>query len=100
MQNKIMSAEDIKQLISPVLKSFGVRDARLFGSYAKGQATKYSDIDIYVDSGLRGLSFFGLLEGISEALPTVVDLVDKQMLIPEGELFKEILRTGVSLLDS
>ena len=43
----------------PMLSILGV------GTSAKGVATAKSDIDLLVDSGLRGLAFFGLLEDVS-----------------------------------
>ena len=41
----------------------------LFGSYARGEATKSSDIDLRVDKGsLRGLSALSALYGDPEAV--------------------------------
>jgi predicted nucleotidyltransferase len=44
-------------LIAPVARDYGVRKLTLFGSYARGDATVESDIDLrIVDRGqLRGL---------------------------------------------
>ena len=52
---KVYSIREIENILHPVFAGYGVRRAVLFGSYAKGQATPRSDIDILVDSGLRGL---------------------------------------------
>ena len=97
MSSEIHTLDSIKQVIVPVLKSFDIKEARIFGSYAKGCATKYSDVDIYVNSGLRGLYFFGLLEDLVNALSVEVDLVDKQTLFPNGPLYQEIMRTGIDV---
>ena len=43
-------------------------------------AQKHSDVDILVDSGLRGLSFFGLLEDVVTSLGKNVDLLDVSQL--------------------
>ena len=52
---KVYSIHEIENILHPVFAGYGVRRAVLFGSYAKGQATPRSDVDILVDSGLRGL---------------------------------------------
>lgn len=97
MASTVLTLGLIKETIIPVLKSFHVKEARIFGSYAKGCATPCSDLDVYVDSGLKGLYFFGLLEALVNALPVEIDLIDKQTLFPDGELYHEIMRTGVDL---
>lgn len=72
-----------------------VKNAVLFGSYANGSQSEKSDLDIMVDSGLKGLQFFGLLEDVNNAVNVPVDLIDTQEIVPDGQLDKEIKRTGV-----
>jgi predicted nucleotidyltransferase len=45
------SIDDIKRIIAPVARRFGVERMYLFGSYARGDATPDSDIDFRVDIG-------------------------------------------------
>jgi len=40
---------DLTQKTIPVLKKYGVAKAAVFGSYARGEAKKNSDIDLLVD---------------------------------------------------
>lgn len=78
MSKRVLALDEIMQAVAPILSYRNITEAKVFGSYAKGCATPYSDVDIHVDSGLRGgLSFFGLLEEIVCALPIPVDLIDK-----------------------
>lgn len=77
MSKRVLALDEIMQAVAPILSYRNITEAKVFGSYAKGCATPYSDVDLYVDSGLRGLSFFGLLEEIVCALPIPVDPVDK-----------------------
>ena len=88
---------ELKAALSPVFSQYGVRSATLFGSYAKGSACAKSDVDILVDSGLRGLQFFGLLESVSSTLHIPVDLIDVTQLEPGSEIEREIRKTGVPL---
>ena len=48
MTSNIISVETIKKKAVPILRKYPVDKAILFGSYAKGEATNISDIDIKV----------------------------------------------------
>lgn len=87
MSQSILEMSEIRSRLIPIFVEHGIRRAILFGSYAKGCATKYSDVDIYVDSGLTGLRFFfGLVEDVNEALGIPVDLIDRQCIFEGGSL--------------
>lgn len=58
--SKIYTVPELQTVLSPIFREHGVKKATLFGSYAKGAATSRSDVDLLVDSGLRGLAFFWL----------------------------------------
>ena len=98
MQN-VYTIEQIRSLLTPVFHKNHVRKAVLFGSYSKGRATAKSDVDIWVDSGLHGLSFFGLLEDVCQAMECDVDLIDRADVIPDSPIDQEIRRTGVLLYE-
>ena len=86
---------ELKKKLSPVFKNYKVKEAILFGSVAKGIATEKSDIDILVDSGLKGLSFYGLLEDIIEATGKDIDLIDISQIDKGSQIEREIKDTGV-----
>ena len=94
---EVYSIHEIETILHPVFASYGVRWAVLFGSYAKGQATPWSDIDILVDSGLRGLAFFGLLESIATLLNVPVDLIDVSQIEKGSPIEMDIQQTGVPI---
>lgn len=89
----------IKDRLTPVFRRNNVRKAVLFGSYGKGLATPRSDVDILVDSGLPGLSFFGLLEDVCQSLDCPVDLIDTQDVIPGSTIEREIQNTGMVIYE-
>ena len=89
------SIDLIRENLIPVFGRYKVKRAILFGSYANGTATDRSDIDIFVDSGLRGLMFFGLLEDVTDALQKPVDLIDQSQIDENSKVMDEINRTGV-----
>ena len=94
----VYTKKEIKDKLTPVFQSYGIRKAVLFGSYGKGTATAQSDVDLMVDSGLRGLRFMGLLNDVQEALGKKIDLLDINHIIPGSVIETEIQNTGVSLL--
>lgn len=89
----------IRERLTPVFRGNNVRKAVLFGSYGKGNATPDSDVDILVDSGLTGLSFFGLLEDVCTSLDCPVDLIDTRDVIPGSTIDREIQGTGVTIYE-
>ena len=58
----IYTIEEITKIVAPIAASYGVEKIYLFGSYARGEATENSDIDLRVDKGrLKGLIELGAL---------------------------------------
>lgn len=96
---KVYTISELRDVLSPVFAAHGVKKATLFGSYAKGLATPSSDVDLLVDSGLRGLSFFGLLESVSSALSVPVDLIDISQIEPKSPVDREIKQNGVAIFE-
>ena len=73
-----MSTQVMTQLIADYFKTQPVLKAWLFGSYARGEETPESDVDILVMldySKPVGLKFFGMFEDLKELLGRPVDLV-------------------------
>ena len=90
--------ETIRNRLHPVFSNYNINSAILFGSYAKGQATEKSDIDLLVDSNLRGLRFFALIEDIREALDEKeVDVFDTTHIDSGSKVLQEINSTGVKI---
>lgn len=73
----IYSIKKIKQIIKPILNKYEIHDIYLFGSYARGEANKDSDIDIYCEKGkIKTLIDQGRLEEeLEESLNKNVDII-------------------------
>ena len=97
--DKVYTIPELKTILSPVFADHGVKRAVLFGSYAKGVATPRSDVDLVVDSGLRGLAFFGLLESVATALDTPVDLIDVSQIERGSRIDREVAQSGVKIFE-
>jgi len=95
----IYNTEQLREIMSPVFIRYGIRRAVLFGSYGKGIATERSDIDLLVDSGLRGLRFVGFLDDLQKAVNKDVDLFDVTHIQPGSRIDREIRDTGVTVYE-
>ena len=95
----IFTVPQLQELLSPVFDRYGIRRAVLFGSYGKGTATEKSDVDLLVDSGLRGLRFVGLLDDVKRAVGKDVDLFDVTHIESGSRIDQEIRDTGVTVYE-
>ena len=99
MSSEIYTIKQLKNMLTPVFKVYGVKRAVLFGSYGKGQARENSDIDLLVDSKLRGLRFVGLIEDVRSIVDKDVDMFDISHVEEDSEIDDEIKKTGVLLYE-
>ncbi len=70
--------EEITRRVTPVAKKYKLAAVYLFGSYARGDATAESDVDLLVDltgSIVRGIVFGSLYSDLQDALETEIDLI-------------------------
>ena len=93
----VYTTEEILELFYPVAKKYNVKKAILFGSYARKEAEEKSDIDILVETDLKGLKFYGLLNELSEVFKKDIDLIEVRELKKGSDLEKNILQEGVVL---
>ncbi|MEK7103539.1 MAG: nucleotidyltransferase family protein [Patescibacteria group bacterium] len=82
----------LKKTIPPILKKHGVIKADLFGSYARGDAKKGSDVDILVSLKKSSslLDLIALQQELEEVLNNKVDVVTYRSIHPL--LRKSIMR--------
>ncbi len=81
---KHANLKKIKKEILPILKKAGVTRAAIFGSVARGDDTKKSDIDMLVDLPKK-MSLFDVIDlefKLEKVLHRKVDLVDYEAIKP------------------
>ena len=101
MQTQVYSIDEIREIVAPIAKQHGVDKVFLFGSYARGDATPASDVDLCVDAPkLRGLfALGGLYADLEDALKKSIDVVTTGSLkYNKDEAFLENLRKDRVLL--
>jgi uncharacterized protein len=68
--------QQIAKIAVPILKKNGIKKAGIFGSYARGEAKKRSDIDILIQAPKgMGFRFAGLEITLEKFLNKKVDLL-------------------------
>ena len=90
--------EEIKQKVIPILKEYKIIKAGIFGSYARGENKKRSDVDILVETQKQ----MGLLELIhlklvlQKVIKRKVDLIEYETI--RKELKEQILNDAIRIL--
>jgi len=68
----------IKKKVLPILKKHAVKRAAIFGSFARGEAKKKSDVDILIEYKGKNKSLFDLVDlksDLEETLHRKVDVI-------------------------
>lgn len=80
----VYTLEQLRSLVAPVAEKYRLKAVYVFGSYARGEATEESDVDILVDrEGSLVHSLFqmgGLYGDLEDAVKKKIDLVTTQTL--------------------
>ena len=73
----VLSLDAIRYLVRPVARKYKLKSLYAFGSYARGDATPESDIDLMVDGGDVDTAerYFSMKAELAEVLGRDVDLV-------------------------
>lgn len=74
----VLRIDAIRTLLLPIAKKYDIRKIWLFGSYARGEATADSDIDLLIEGGdTKGIiSFLELQETMEKSVGKKVDLIE------------------------
>jgi len=98
-ESGVLSYLTIKEKVSEVAKDYDVNKIYLFGSYVNGQATEQSDVDLYMDSNLFGLEYFGFAEKLREKLHKKVGLLSNKTVKEMSAISEEIETTGILIYE-
>jgi len=85
--------EETKKKIIKILNKYGIKKAFLFGSYARGEGTPESDLDLIVEfpEGTSLFDHISIENELSETLDIKVDLLSKNGISPyfKDEIMKD-----------
>ncbi|MBS3126722.1 nucleotidyltransferase family protein [Candidatus Woesearchaeota archaeon] len=95
-ETAILTLSDIKKKAVPILKKNDIVKAGVFGSYARGEAKKKSDIDFLIKiKGKKSLlDIVGIQLDLQEVLKRKIDLLEYEEVHPrlKKQIFDEEVR--------
>lgn len=82
--------DQIRSIVAPIAKQFGVEKVYLFGSYATNSAAATSDIDLRIDKGkiMSLLTLSDFMLSLEDQLKLPIDIVTTESL---DESFLELI---------
>lgn len=94
----ILTRDELSSIVTPLLERYGLQGAFVFGSYARGEATSSSDIDLLIDGGphFKPLSIYALGEHVRESTGKDVDVFELSEL-SDGPFKRTVLDEAVAL---
>ena len=89
--------DQLKDIITPIAKQYGVESISLFGSYSKGNPTDQSDVDLKIEKDrVKSLiQLCGFWLAVEDALRLPVDLITTEA--PDPDFLDMIARDEVLL---
>ena len=99
MSNDVYSRQEICARVRPLLKKYHAECAILFGSYARGDAERRSDIDLMIVGGERfqPTDVFCIAEDLFRALGKKVDVYEQREINADTDFYRAIFREGVRI---
>ena len=94
-----LSRSDIENYIKTLLLKYHAEYAILFGSYARGEESSESDIDVVVVGGasFRAKDIFAFGEELWELTQKNVDAFEIREINKNTELYDNVMREGVRI---
>ena len=96
--NFILNIRFIKYATKEIFVKYPeVKCAYLYGSYARGEATGKSDVDILVVCPPMGLDFYGMAMELKDVLRKDVDLQTHRQIVDSESMIENILKEGIKI---
>ena len=98
----MLSIEEIKTIVIPLITVHPVRRVILFGSYARGDATEHSDVDLVIDSEgqLNGFDFFGIAGRIIKKMPVKTDVFEMDEIKSPSKIIDSVHKEGIIIYEA
>lgn len=95
MNYNIERHKELYEKVISILRKHGIKKILVFGSYARGEATPKSDLDLIVEfpKGTSLLDHIGIENDLIEKLKIKVDLISKNGISPylKDDIMKEAI---------
>ncbi len=99
MSEKVYSIEEISQIILPLIKKYRASKVILFGSYARNEADKDSDIDVLVIGGdaFEPTDVFCIADELNRISQKKVDVYEEREINHTSAFYNTIISEGVEI---
>ena len=96
---RVLTLQEIESIVRSLLTKYNAEYALLFGSYARGDATPESDIDVIVVGGERFIphNIFALAEELRELSGRNADVFEMREVNAGTPLYESIMREGIRI---
>lgn len=95
----VLTFQEIELIVKSLLAKYNAEYALLFGSYARGDATPESDIDMIVVGGERFIArnIFALAEDLRELTGRNADVFEMREVNKGTPFYESIMREGIRI---
>ena len=95
----MLTLEEIRKKVIPIAKKYKIEKISLYGSYARGEADKKSDLDFLVIGGknFKLTLIFSIAEELREIFNKNVDVFEISEINQDSEFYKKIMNEKVLL---
>ena len=99
MSEKVYSIEEITQIILPLIKKYRASKVILFGSYARNEADKDSDIDVLVIGGdaFDPTDVFCIADELNRLSQKKVDVYEEREINHTSAFYNTVISEGVEI---
>lgn len=97
MNSSVLTLDYIKSKIAPIARKYGVDEIYVFGSYARGESTSNSDVDLLVFGGknFKPTNVFALAEEIRHILDKDVDMFEISEINVGSEFYDRVMEERI-----
>lgn len=95
----VLSLDEIRNIVKALLQKYRAEYALLFGSYARGEATPDSDIDIIIVGGenFTPRNIFALAEDLREMSGRDADVFELREINHGSPFYESVMKEGVKI---
>ena len=99
MSDQILSLEDIVLAVKPLAEKYKIKDVFMFGSYARNEATKDSDLDflVYGSEEFKPTHIFSFAEDLRKETQKSVDAYEIREVNMDSDFYRTIVKEGVHI---
>jgi predicted nucleotidyltransferase len=96
-----MTIDEIRNILTPIVSPYPINRVILFGSYARGDASQSSDVDLIIDSEgrLNAFDYFGVIGMIVKKMPIKVDVFELDEVKRPSSMYDSISKEGVIIYE-